>query len=516
MNFDAIDWAKYNRPPFLLQWLTKGETKKFAEYYDPLLIDIENEMRVLSDQYDLDTATGILLDRIGKLLDEDRNGNDDDTYRILIRLRAMLNKTNGSEKDIIKVIKYFYNSEVVHIEPNYPAGIRIFHDGEGKPINFNKILKQVVPAGVSYDTQELFSFTDDELLVDSQSVELTHYSEEEFDGKIRHNGRVLRDGHTVRDTELVRHLRNGKTSHNGETKHTSYYRTKATGYIRLPLRRQSGILDPLLMGVIHDYQEQHHSQLFHNGSVARNGEARHNGISPASMSEYMAALALYVLLEDTATMAENSATTVSIFDTDEFTHGYRRNGIQRRNGAIRHSGKIIDTMGIHFSVPVTEHIPGSLYRNGSILRNGSEKHSRLGTKSAYDTASISADLSVREDMPVVDGEHTMSLTNDYQEYFMKHHSRNGHLYRNGTVYRSNFIIDKADCHVTLSPVVESASGRIYRNGSIFRDGSEKHKGYGNRLAYDRFTAGIKYHHYRNGMYKRNGEIQHNTNVLIQV
>jgi hypothetical protein len=142
-----IDWDEYNRPPYFHQWLAKGETLKRANYDDPLLADIDKAMRDMAGQYDLETVRGRPLDRIGKIPAEPRNGNDDDLYRILLRLRIMLNTIKGTVNDVIKVIKFFYGSEVVRIIPDYPAGIAILHDGEGPNLDFNRVIAALIPAG---------------------------------------------------------------------------------------------------------------------------------------------------------------------------------------------------------------------------------------------------------------------------------------------------------------------------------------------------------------------------------
>ncbi|MDR1902869.1 MAG: DUF2612 domain-containing protein [Treponema sp.] len=161
MNFDPMDFSKYNKPPFLPQWLSRGETKKFASYSDQHLEEIDGLFREMSGQYDLDAIKAAILDRLGNLVNEPRNGKPDDVYRLMIRLRTLLNTTTGSIPELIKVIKFLYGSEVVHIVADYPAGLSIYHDGEGPDVNFNEIIRQVVGAGIAYDTKELFYFTDE-------------------------------------------------------------------------------------------------------------------------------------------------------------------------------------------------------------------------------------------------------------------------------------------------------------------------------------------------------------------
>ena len=173
-----IDWDKYNEPPYLPQWLCEGETLELARFDDPLRKDVERQVLLMVGQYGLDNIEGEQLDRIGNLLSEPRLGNDDDLYRIHLKLRILLNTTNGSINDIIKVVKFFFSSEIVHIVPNYPAGISIKRDGENSKMDFNRIVRAVVPAGVAYDTTEMFFFTDSGAVSDEQKISVRVDTEE--------------------------------------------------------------------------------------------------------------------------------------------------------------------------------------------------------------------------------------------------------------------------------------------------------------------------------------------------
>jgi len=188
-----IDWEEYNEPPYLPQWMCVGETLELAKYDDSLRIEIEKQLRAMVEQYNLEKIEGEMLDRIGKILGEPRNGNDDKLYRLYLMLRILLNTTNGSVNDVIKVIKYFYTSEVVNIKQNYPAGISILHDGEAPNIDFNRIIAAVIPAGVAYDTKELFNFIERILIKIKENIVVRRNSQDLFPSGLRYNGRFLCD-----------------------------------------------------------------------------------------------------------------------------------------------------------------------------------------------------------------------------------------------------------------------------------------------------------------------------------
>ena len=85
---DKIDFSSFNKPKHFPQWLCSGDTLKLAEYDDAQLEELDKNIRDMSEQFDIDNASGAELDRIGKVLGEDRGGNSDRIYRIYLKLRT--------------------------------------------------------------------------------------------------------------------------------------------------------------------------------------------------------------------------------------------------------------------------------------------------------------------------------------------------------------------------------------------------------------------------------------------
>jgi hypothetical protein len=170
-DFRKIDWKIYNRPPFYQQWLCREDTLKLASFGDKGLADIDNQIISLKEQWDLDNTKGYFLDRIGKILREDRNTNPDKIYRMFLRLRTMLNTADGTVNDIIKIVKFIYSSREIKITPDYPAGLLIEYDGEQQDyIDYNAILAQVIGAGIGYHTKAMFDFTEDPIEINENML----------------------------------------------------------------------------------------------------------------------------------------------------------------------------------------------------------------------------------------------------------------------------------------------------------------------------------------------------------
>lgn len=65
--------------------------------------DLENTFQQLRTMRNVDTAEGVQLDVLGRLVGQGRGGMDDDTYRRMIRARISVNRSKGTIRDAITV-----------------------------------------------------------------------------------------------------------------------------------------------------------------------------------------------------------------------------------------------------------------------------------------------------------------------------------------------------------------------------------------------------------------------------
>jgi hypothetical protein len=182
--------------------------------------------------------------------------------------------TNGSINDIIKAIKFIYSSETVHIQPNYPAGITILHDGERPIINFNKYISQVLAAGVSYDTRELFNYLEYVLMLSEERTKVGRNSQDFFPTGLRYNGRfdcdqgkvitcngewacdgaincggVISVIGTIHDYFLQELFCNGKWICNGDEDCSGFTRVYEEEFIQLPVLPREYMRDELFVSL---------------------------------------------------------------------------------------------------------------------------------------------------------------------------------------------------------------------------------------------------------------------------
>ncbi|MDR2409602.1 MAG: DUF2612 domain-containing protein, partial [Bacteroidales bacterium] len=459
-------------------------------------------------------------------------GNTDEYYRILLKLRRLLNTSDGSIPSIIKAIKFFYSSEIVHIVPDYPAGLIIEHDGEGTPgLNFNKLLAEIIPAGVSFSTKELFDFLEELVSADNQLVQVHHIPKEEFEGRIYHNRRILRDSRTILTTELKGAFHNGVNYHNGFTKHNSQYESESTSYIRFPLTRESGYRDPLELKYGLPMRDFQFSQLFHNGTITyrvrakHNAEffhnsvinrmpiARHNGRSTYSISDVISIFTLRQPAAEIFPAKEKFLVNVTAYDSDLFRKPYFHDGKRKHNSVIFHSGWVLDFLSLVQGFSLKDIAAGSIYHNGTLRHNGGEKHCGLGNHYAYEKQSLNIGFRFNETIPAAEN-HVLRMENNTKELVSKFYKHNRSQTHNGTTLYTSLLGDKMTMRTEVSPFKDTTGGILRHNNSITHNGVEKHSFTGTQLAYDTLAIGFRYHHFHDGVYSRNNGIRHNAGVFI--
>ena len=386
-DFEKVDWKKYNRPPFYQQWMCKDDTFNLATFGDRGLAEFDCQILKLKDQWDLNNVNGHFLDRIGKFLSEKRNGNPDEVYRVMLNLRRLLNTNDGSIPAIIKAIKYFYSSEVVHIVPDYPAGLIIEHDGEGTPgLNFNRLLTEIIPAGVSFSTKELFFFTEEFFITDALVIIVKKQISDNFKNGLKYNGRGKYDGHTLNPTEVIKLKYNGQFKYNGMIKYARRQRVDADSYVIVPFKYRSGIRDELTVNTPQKFIDNARSQLKYNGLSKYNGENKYSGFfSENSITDILHDTAK-TILTDNETTAENLAVQIDKPLDEHFTTRNKYDGyftysgetkyhaakekisIEGENSAATETVVMDDTFSV--GIRFRRKYDGTYKYNGVILYNG--------------------------------------------------------------------------------------------------------------------------------------------------
>lgn len=89
--------------------------------------ELENMFDQLLNDRTIDSASGDVLDLIGRVVGQDRMGFDDTEYRLWLKARILINKSSGTAEEIIEalyLITQFTDPEsfeVIENETDYPA-----------------------------------------------------------------------------------------------------------------------------------------------------------------------------------------------------------------------------------------------------------------------------------------------------------------------------------------------------------------------------------------------------------
>lgn len=102
----------------------------------PQIQDLENAIfQILTDTI-LATAVGVQLDRFGTIVDQARNGQNDDDYRVTLQAKTILNNAQGTLEEIVQLIDLLTGGGLeIEIVEDFPA-------------HFDAIINDPLPVGV--------------------------------------------------------------------------------------------------------------------------------------------------------------------------------------------------------------------------------------------------------------------------------------------------------------------------------------------------------------------------------
>ena len=165
---DHIDQAK-NR--LLSQFKDKPNINGLLSALTRGIQDIENAGYDLYIKRWVTTATGSTLDRLGAMVNAERNGANDEQYRTNIIGEINTQFSSGSNDDIILTAKNLTGASFVLFVEEYPATFYIECRGVDNTLivdieRIKKIIEKSKPAGVQFQKittvpSEAFSFSED-------------------------------------------------------------------------------------------------------------------------------------------------------------------------------------------------------------------------------------------------------------------------------------------------------------------------------------------------------------------
>lgn len=139
--------AQYQDQPLIRAWL--------CSYLDRLQ-DIDTATASLYENaLDLDNAAGVHLDLLGRIVREPREGRSDEDYRRALRVRVLVNRSQGRIEDLIGIVDLFEGGDPEILVREYqPARVHVavLAPAVNEPAALHVRLRRAKAAGVSLQT----------------------------------------------------------------------------------------------------------------------------------------------------------------------------------------------------------------------------------------------------------------------------------------------------------------------------------------------------------------------------
>jgi hypothetical protein len=149
---------------FVTDWKEKAlsllvEQFKDKQKLNDFLSCFLEEAQLLEDTFEqlytlrwLDVAYGAQLDGLGQILALERQGLNDEDYRIALRFQALLNASKGESEILIEALKIFTRSDDVTFFEIYPAACYGYYSNYNYPITpyLNAKMQGLCAGGVKW------------------------------------------------------------------------------------------------------------------------------------------------------------------------------------------------------------------------------------------------------------------------------------------------------------------------------------------------------------------------------
>jgi len=138
----------------LEQYREKPNLAGTLNSFNTQIQELEDAIFDLIEDRSLNSAIGVQLDQLGKIIGIERQGFDDDFYRILLFVQIGINVSQGEPEKVIDVFKLLTEASIVHLQEWFKAGVGLGTNSSIDPTLVNFFLRniqRVVPAGVRVD-----------------------------------------------------------------------------------------------------------------------------------------------------------------------------------------------------------------------------------------------------------------------------------------------------------------------------------------------------------------------------
>lgn len=124
MLTQVTDYVDQGLARFIDQYREKPRLAAFAASFLNRTQERENATWDVIQKRLLPNATGVQLDVLGKLVGQSRDGQADDTYRLYINVRIIINRSHGRRPAVMTILQMLEGARFEYGEA-YPAAVSI-------------------------------------------------------------------------------------------------------------------------------------------------------------------------------------------------------------------------------------------------------------------------------------------------------------------------------------------------------------------------------------------------------
>jgi hypothetical protein len=133
----------------LEQYKESKNLNNILEVISTTFEELDQVFKDLKEVLNIDKAKGKIIDLIGDIVGEKRNGREDEEYLKYVKFKIFKNTSRCFVDDVVKILKFITNASIVIYSDNPPASYTIYTNGLEVPKDIKKILDKLSAAGVS-------------------------------------------------------------------------------------------------------------------------------------------------------------------------------------------------------------------------------------------------------------------------------------------------------------------------------------------------------------------------------
>lgn len=113
---------------------------------------LEDALWQLATERSVLTAYGATLDLLGEIVGQPREGRDDDTYRVWIAARMLVQRSSGTTTDILAIARKLLPDNTIVLREHYPAAFTLEVGGTTSLVGLQiaQLIRPAVAAGVRF------------------------------------------------------------------------------------------------------------------------------------------------------------------------------------------------------------------------------------------------------------------------------------------------------------------------------------------------------------------------------